>query len=143
MAAALLALASCVDVMPTNTTAESHNTGTYEYTYTLNKVLEIDPLNTTGIDISQYLDWFPTFSVKVYVENGKYTACEIDNGTIPFSSYSYTIPAGKVACSFDTSSSPWTIKLATGEIVAYYRQGQFCVPFQLDCADISYEYWFK
>ena len=141
--AALSLLSSCVEVMPKNTEFDSPNTGTYDYTFVLNKALEIDPLNTTGIDLMPYLDWFSSFQFKVYVVDGKYTACEIDNGNIPFSPYTFAIPQGKVNCKFDTSSSPWTLKLDSGDVVAVYKQGQFMIPFQLDCADISYEYWLK
>lgn len=139
----LFAFSACVEVVPQNTVAETQNLGDYEYTFTLHKVLEIDPLNTTGIDLTPYLDWFSTFSIKVYVEDGQYVACEVNNGQVPFSPYSYSIPSGKQECTLDTTESPWTLKLKSGQVVATYRQGQFYIPFQLDCADITYEYWFK
>lgn len=143
LVASLFMLSACVEVVPQNTVAETPNIGDYEYTYTLHRVLEIDPLNTTGIDLLPHLDWFKSFSVKVYVEDGQYVACEIDNGGVPFSPYTFPIPSGKVQCSLDTDHLPWTLRLSTGEAVATYKQGQFCIPFQLDCADIRYEYWFK
>jgi hypothetical protein len=106
-------------------------------------VLQIDPLNTSGIDIKSYFDWFDTYSLTVYVENGKYAYCEVSTGDIPFNPYGFQLPAGKQPCSLDNSVSPMAIRLSSGEVLARYRQGQFVVPFQLDCSDISYEFWFK
>jgi hypothetical protein len=76
-------------------------------------------------------------------ENGKYAYCEVSTGDIPFNPYGFQLPAGKQPCSLDNSVSPMAIRLSSGEVLARYRQGQFVVPFQLDCSDISYEFWFK
>jgi len=143
LCAVTLALTSCVNLVPGNTDAPSENEGSYTYTYKLSKVLQIDPLNTSGIDIKSYFDWFDSYSLTVYVENGKYAYCEVNTGDIPFNPYGFKVPAGKQACSLDNSVSPTAIRLSSGEVLARYKQGQFVVPFQLDCSDISYEFWFK
>ena len=60
LCAVTVALTSCVNLVPSNTVAPTENEGSYTYTYRLSKVLQIDPLNTSGIDIKSYFDWFDT-----------------------------------------------------------------------------------
>ena len=122
LCAVTVALTSCVNLVPSNTVAPTENEGSYTYTYRLR---------------------FDTYSLTVYVENGKYAYCEVSTGDIPFNPYGFQLPAGKQPCSLDNSVSPMAIRLSSGEVLARYRQGQFVVPFQLDCSDISYEFWIK
>ena len=116
----------------------------YDVNYALREVLEIDPVNVNGIDVMPYFEFFNDFRFVIHYKDGKISSCEISNGSIPFSPYSFDVPEGEVECYFDTERVPNAIRLtSTDQIVACYTSGEFYIPFKLDCQDIDYEYYFK
>jgi len=145
-AALVFSLSGCVEVYGDSDhylLDKDHN-GTFDYTFTLQKVLEKDPVNVNGIDILGELEGFETISLKVYYVDDKISALEFTEGSVPFTAYEYSLPQGKVDCYLDYSCYPNAVKLSSDKsVIVYYKQGQFFFPFQLDCGEISYEYWFK
>lgn len=116
----------------------------YDIDYALREVLEIDPVNVNGIDVMPYFDFFDNFRFTIHYRGGKIASVEIVNGDVPFSPYSFSFPEGEVECYFDTERLPNAIRMtSTDEVIAYYSTGEFYIPFQLDCKDISYEYYFR
>lgn len=115
-----------------------------EITYTLRQVIEYDPVNVNGIDVSPYFGFFNTLRFTIYVRDGKMTYLQYTDGDIPFSPFAFDMEEGLVECMFDTEVLPYALKLkGSGETVAYFRNGEFYIPFQLDCKDLSYEYRFR
>lgn len=116
----------------------------YDINYALRKVLEKDPVNVNGIDVYPYFDFFKSLRFTIHVREGKMSSIEFSNGDIPFSPFGFDIPSGDAECWFDTENVPNALRLkSTGEAVAYFKGGEFYIPFQLDCKDINYEFTFK
>lgn len=116
----------------------------YDVNYALREVLEVDPVNVNGIDVCPYFDFFDSFRFTIHYREGRIASCEVTNGDIPFSPFSFAVPEGEVECYFDTERLPNAIRLkSTDEVIAYYSTGEFHMSFQLDCKDITYEYYFK
>lgn len=114
------------------------------YTYDLLKVLQIDPINPDGINIVSKLNFLSTYKMTLFYENGTLVAAQFDKGDCPFSPVRFDIPEGKFEVYFDDSSSPYVMReKATDKILATFIRGQFYMPFQLDSANINYEFWFK
>ncbi|MCM1502672.1 MAG: hypothetical protein NC115_08430 [Bacteroidales bacterium] len=112
--------------------------------YTLRQVLEYDPVNVNGIDVCPYFDFFSTLRFTIQVRDGKMSYLQYTDGDIPFSPFSFGTGDGFVECRLDMDVLPYALKLVeTGETVAYFRNGEFYIPFQLDCKDLSYEYRFR
>ena len=63
---------------------------------------------------------------------------------LPFSPYAFEIPSGEVECYLDTEALPNELRIkGTDNVVAYFQNGEFSVPFQLDCEELNYKYTFK
>ena len=44
----------------------------------------------------------------------------------------------------DTEALPNELRIkGTDNVVAYFQNGEFSVPFQLDCEELNYKYTFK
>ena len=110
--------------------------------YTISKALQIDPVNTSGIDLTHYMDIFDGFTFTIYRENSKICGVEIVEN-IPFQ----FLPSpfeGKQEAYFDTNSFPQVIRLKSNDaVVATYKTGKFYMEFQLGCKEVSYELHFK
>lgn len=139
--AAILALSSCNDV---STEMDSNYNGTYDIKYELRKVIEYDPVNVNGIDVYQHFDFFQTLRFTIHVVDEKMSSLSYDNADIPFSPFKFSAPTGTVDCYLDTQARPYELRLKDGgAVIAYFRKGEFYIPFQLDCEELSYEYTFK
>lgn len=143
---AALAISACVEVYgdKEHYVVDKEHNGTFHHTFVLQKVLEKDPVNVNGLDILNELEGYESLSLKVYYVDDKITALEFTEGEVPYTAYGFAIPEGKVDCYFDTNCFPNAVRLKSDDsVIAYYKLGQFFFPYQLDCSDISYEYWFK
>lgn len=109
----------------------------------LREVLQYDPININGIDLVNEFDFFKTFGFTIYRTAGKLTALEFNNGDIPFLPYDFDVPSGKADCYLATDVSPYELRLKDSDkVVAMFKNGEFYIPFSLDCADLSYQYKF-
>ena len=91
--------------------------------YTLNSVLQIDPINASGIDLLKHMDIFDGYTFSIYRENAKVVAVEITEN-IPFEVYAQPFE-GKVAGYFYTERLPWTIRnKETDQVIATYIKGE-------------------
>jgi hypothetical protein len=127
-----------------STEMESNYPSDYDIAYQINKVTEYDPVNVTGIDVSSYFDFFSTLRFTIHYKDGKMSTLEFNNADIPFSPFSFEIPQGTVNCYFDDTVSPNAIKIKdTNNVIAYYKNGEICIPFQLDSKQLKYIYTFK
>ena len=134
-------LTSCEDV-PTE--MDPNFSGTFDITYTARKVMQYDPVNINGINVAPYFDFFDTMRFTIHVVDNVMTTLSFTNADIPFSPFSFDVPQGEVECLFDTSVLPNRLVIKnTGDVIAYFRNGEFYIPFQLDCEELSYEYTFR
>lgn len=110
--------------------------------YTLSKALQIDPLNTSGIDLAKQMDIFDGITFTLYRENSKIVAVEfVEN--MPFEIFPVPFE-GKQAAYLDAESIPNVIRLKENDQpVATYTIGEFYIAFQLGCKEVSYELRFK
>jgi hypothetical protein len=116
----------------------------YEINYGLFHVYQYDEVNINGIDLYSRLDFFKSFKLTLYYTDSKISAVEFDNGEIPFSPFQYVIPEGKKDAYLNTEVLPNELRLVDSEtLVAYFVNGEFSIPFKLDCPDIDYKYTFK
>lgn len=137
----LLLVPSCEQV---STEMDPDYPSDYDIDYSLREVLEKDPVNINGIDIYPYFDFFSTLRFTIHVKDGKMSTLEFNNGDIPFSPFSFEIPAGEVECYYDSQVSPNALKLKSNDaVVAYFKSGELYIPFKLDCKEIDYEYRFR
>ena len=140
-ACSLLLQSSC---KPASAEADPDYPSDYDINYELREVLEIDPVNVKGIDVYPYFDFFKTFRFTIHVRDGKMSTVSIENGNMPFSPFSFDTASGEMECYFDSQSSPNALRLkSNGEVIGYFKTGEFYIPFQLDCDQLSYEYRFK
>ena len=145
LAAFLFVLSSCVKVdhtdeymLPTEMVDENA-----VYNLALYHVYEYDPMNTAGIELVDEFDFFKSYRFRIYHENSKVAAVEIDS-EFPFSTYGFPIPAGKHEAYFNTTSVPYTIRLKENDqVVATWLAGEYCIKWQLGCEEISYKLTFK
>ncbi len=144
LAFALTALSACVKVEPSEKSLTNPDMDPdYEFTYGIREFIEYDAKNPGGIDISPYFDFFKTFTLKLYVEGGKISFLEIDNGDLPCDEYNFTLPKGKVACHFDTKVVPNVLRIdSTGDVFATFDRGEFVHKFVLDSEELSYKMTF-
>lgn len=139
--AAVLCLASC---QPFSNEMDPDYPTDYQINYTLKQVMEYDPVNVNGIDVYKYFDFFSTLNFTINVVDSKMTSLVFDRGDIPFSPFQFDIPEGEVECWLDSESIPNALRVkGTDDVVAYYKNGQIVMDFQLDCKEISYEFRFK
>jgi len=142
LTAAMMMLLNGCDV--DRTTADPAYDGNGEITYTIREILQYDPVNINGIDLIEEFDFFSTFGFTLHRTDSKFTAVEIVPGDVPFSPYSFDIPSGKNDCYLATDTVPYELRLKDGDkVVAYFKNGEFYIPFQLDCIELSYQYKFK
>jgi len=148
LAAFIATVSSCVSVS-TDWKADLHP-GDYEINYGLNKVLEIDPVNVSGIDVKPYFEFFDSYRMKLYVTDGSISAVEFNPGEIPFTAYGFDLPTGKTECYFDSTVLPNVLRIKSGatksandKVFATLLKGEFYVEFNLDYKDITYRYYFK
>ena len=137
----LFAAAPCTGV---STEMDKDYNQDYDINYELRAVLEKDPVNINGIDVYPFFDFFKSLRFTINVRDGKMTSLIFDNGDIPFSPFSFTVPSGTVACEFDDSVSPNVLRLKDSkDVIATFRNGELYIPFVLDCEEITYEFRFK
>lgn len=142
VASVVLAFAGCED--ENRTLMSSDYPSDYDINYGLLHVYQYDEVNINGIDLAQKFDFFETFKLTLHYTDSKIIAVTFSNGDVPFSPYSHEIPAGKVDAYLDTSVLPNELRLTgSGDFIAYYADGQFSIPFKLDCPLLDYKYTFK
>jgi len=141
LASFIMLVSSCVEVA-TNWKADLHPAN-YTTEYCLSKVLESDPVNVSGIDVMPHFEFFNDYRMTLYIESGKISAVEFNEGSVPFSAYGFSLPEGKVPCHFDGSVLPNVLRLESGEVFATLYKGQFQVEFHLDNPEVSYKYFFQ
>ena len=139
----LSAVSSCVEVGPVQEHYTLDTDADYEFTYGIREFIDYDAKNPGGINLMDHFDFFDTFKLKFYVEDGKFAYVEIDNGDLPFDEFGFTLPSGKTPCYYDEVAVPHVIKLATGETIVEFNTGEFILPFSLDSKKISYKITFQ
>ncbi len=118
--------------------------GDYDINYTLKTVMEYDPVNINGIDVYKHFDFFSSLTFVLHITDGQITSFEFNNGDVPFSAFGFEVPSGKTDCWFDSESIPNALRIkGSDDAIAYYRNGELYIPFQLDCETINYEFKFK
>ncbi|MDS1032831.1 hypothetical protein RDV77_09450 [Porphyromonadaceae sp. NP-X] len=117
----------------------------YDINYELRQVLQYDPMNIDGIDIVSKLDFFKTLRFTLHYENGKITKVKFNNGSVPFSPFNFTTTNEfEVECELDYDVFPNELRVRnTDHVIAYFENGEFVMPFQLECGSLSYKYTFK
>jgi hypothetical protein len=116
----------------------------YDITYGIRQVMQYDEVNINGIDLATKLPFFETFKLIIHYTDNKISAVTLSNGDIPFSPYNFDIPSGKTACYLDTNVLPNELRITgTNNVIAYFQNGEFSVPFKLNCSALDYKYTFK
>ncbi|MDR2911900.1 MAG: hypothetical protein LBV38_01155 [Alistipes sp.] len=140
-AAMLFTLAGCNDCSDRMTDDYPAN---YDVHYGLRQVVQYDPMNIDGIDVGPKLDFFSTLRFTIHYTDGAISAASFTNGDIPFSPFGFDVPEGRFECEFDDFAIPNELRIAgTDNVIAYFQNGEFSIPFQLDHSSISYKYTFK
>ena len=116
----------------------------YDINYEIRQVLQYDAMNINGIDISEKVDFFSTVEFTLRYNDGKITGLTYSNGDVPFSPFSFETDSEiDVDCELDYDVMPNELRIAgTDDVIAYYQNGEFIMPFQLDCSSVSYKYTF-
>ena len=116
----------------------------YDIEYEIRQVMQYDPMNINGIDISEKLDFFSTVKFTLHFNGGKITNLTYSNGEVPFSPFGFEADSQiEAECELDYDVMPNELRIkGTDNVVAYYQNGEFIMPFQLDCGSISYKYTF-
>lgn len=112
--------------------------------YELDKVLQCDPVNTNGTDITDKLDFFATrarMSVSISPTGTRFT---FENGEqIPFYPFAEEFQS-PIDCELDTAVVPNELRRKdTGEVLATFENDGFVISFHLDSQHITYKYKFK
>lgn len=117
----------------------------YDIEYKIRQVVQYDPVNINGIDVSDKIDFFNSIRFALHYKEGKITHFSYSNGDAPFSPFNFEAEMdGEVACEFDEEVTPNELRIkGTDHVVAYFRNGEFIMPFQLDCSAINYRYTFS
>ncbi|MGV8963729.1 MAG: hypothetical protein ACOH2V_10185 [Candidatus Saccharimonadaceae bacterium] len=138
----LCAFLSCED--DNRTTISSDYSSNYDINYELFHVYQYDDVNINGIDLATKFDFFETFKLTLHYTDNKISAVTFSNGDVPFSPYSYEILAGKMDAYLNTSVLPNELRVTESDkVIAYYVNGEFSIPFKLDCPLLDYKYTFK
>lgn len=138
----LFVLVSCEDENRTKMSLDYPSD--FDINYGLFHVYQYDEVNINGIDLVSKFDFFNTFRLTLHYTDNKISAVTFDNGDVPFSPYSYEIPSGKVDAYLNTNVLPNELRLTGSEkVIAYYVNGEFSIPFKLDCPSLDYKYTFK
>jgi hypothetical protein len=116
----------------------------YDIEYEIRQVMQYDPMNINGIDVSEKLAFFSTIRFTLHYNEGKITNLTYSNGEAPFSPFGFDAESQiEAECELDTDVMPNELRIkGTDNVVAYFRNGEFTMPFQLDCNSISYRYTF-
>lgn len=142
--AAISAIILSVSCSESSTEMDKNYNGDYQIEYALKSVVEKDPVNINGIDVYPYFDFFKSLRFVINVKDGKMHSFSYENGDIPFSPFSFDMTSEETECFFDTSVSPNVLRIKeSGNIVAEFKNGEFYMPFSLDCEEITYEFKFK
>ncbi len=140
-ASMLFAAAGCGELSDKMT--ETYPTD-YDVTYGLRQVLQYDPMNIDGINVGPKFDFFETLRFTIHYTGGRITAASFTNGGVPFSPFGFNVPDGRFEVDFDTDVSPNELRVkGSANVLAYFLNGEFSVPFRLDHSTISYKYTFK
>jgi len=117
----------------------------YDIEYGIRQVLQYDPVNIKGIDVAGKLSFFNDIRFSLHYNDGKITHFTYSNGDAPFSPFDFEIAEGvKIECEMNYDIMPNELRIkGTNNVVAYFQNGEFTMPFQLDCGSISYRYTFK
>lgn len=116
----------------------------YDIHYDLGHVYQYDEVNVNGIDVVAKFPFFETFKLTIHYTDSKISGVTFTNGDVPFSVYNFDVPAGKVDAYLDTDVLPNELRIAgTTNVIAYFQNGEFQVPFKLDCPSLDYKYTFK
>ena len=138
----LFTIVSCDD--DNRTLVSSDYPSEYDINYGLFHVYQYDEVNINGIDLVSKFDFFETFQLTLHYTDNKISAVTYSNGDVPFSTHSYEIPEGKVDAYLNTDVLPNELRLTESEkVIAYYVDGEFSIPFKLDCQSLDYKYTFK
>lgn len=141
MAAASLSFSACEDV---SDEMSSDYPADYTIDYGIRQVVQYDPMNINGIDVASKFAFFSTLRFSIRVTGNKMTALSFSNGDVPFSPFAFDVPDGEVECELDTGALPNALRIkSTGEVIAYFQNGEFSIPFRLDSRSLSYKYTFK
>lgn len=112
--------------------------------YGIRQVMQYDDVNINGIDIASKFAFFDTFRLTIHYTDSKISGVTFSNGDVPFSPYNFEIPEGRIDCYLDTEALPNELRIiGTENVIAYYQNGEFSIPFQLDCPSLDYKYTFK
>ncbi len=142
VASLLLPLSGCGDSYTNKMTDD--DPADYDIVYGLRQVVQYDPMNINGINIVSKFDFFSTYRLTLHYTDRKISAVTYSDGDVPFSPYDFTVPDGQVPAYLDMDVSPYALRLtATGDVIAYFVNGEFSVTFQLDSPQLSYKYTFK
>ncbi len=112
--------------------------------YQLDKVLQCDPVNTDGTDITNKLDFFSSPArISVSISPTK-TLFTFENGElIPFYPFAEELQS-PVECELDTAVVPNELRRKdTGEVLATFENDGFVISFHLDSKSLTYKYKFK
>jgi len=143
LAACALLLAGCQYTFHDKDTYSNQHDDNAVETFALKSVLEYDPFNPTGIDVTKEFEEFETLRLTIYYENGSIANVKFDNGDIPFSPVPFALPEGKVPCTYDNGAYPPVLRLSTGEAFVQMINNEPVFLFSLDYNMIKYEYKFK
>ena len=112
--------------------------------YGLRQVIQYDPMNINGIDVLKKLNFFSTLRFTIQYEGGKITKVTYSNGDVPFSPFSFDAEASFEAdAELDYDVFPNELRVrGTDNVIAYFQNGEFIMPFHLDCGSINYRYTF-
>lgn len=116
----------------------------YDVEYEIRQVMQYDPMNINGLDISDKVPFFSTIRFTLHYNEGKITHLTYTNGEVPFSPFGFDAePQIEAECELDYDVMPNELRIkGTDNVVAYFQNGEFIMPFQLDCSTISYKYTF-
>jgi hypothetical protein len=116
----------------------------YNIEYEIRQVLQYDPMNINGINISRKLDFFSTVRFTLHYKDGKLARLTYSNGDVPFSPFGFEAESEiETDCELDYDIMPNELRIkGTDKVIAYYQNGEFIMPFKLDCGSISYKYTF-
>jgi hypothetical protein len=116
----------------------------YDIEYGLRQVVQYDPMNINGIDVSKKLDFFSALRFTLQYTDGKLTKVTYSNGEVPFSPFSFETESNfETECELDYDIMPNELRVkGTENVIAYFQNGEFIMPFQLDCGSLNYKYTF-
>jgi hypothetical protein len=116
----------------------------YDIQYGIRQVMQYDEVNINGIDIAGKIPFFETFRLTIHFTDSKISGVTFSNGEIPFSPYDFEVPSGKIDCYLDTDVLPNELRITgTNHVIAYFQNGEFSIPFKLNCPSLRYKYTFK